>query len=65
MSLRSEAKEAMAEVTAGVRAAVFGVPFCPNCHASMVKAEEQNKEGDWGVRWLCECKAKRKEKTDE
>lgn len=33
-----------------------GVPFCPDCYASMVKTRVQNEEGDWAAHWLCECK---------
>ena len=29
--------------------------WCPDCFEIMIKAYEQNEEGDWGVRWLCEC----------
>ena len=39
-----------------MKAARVENPICPDCRAVMVKAEEQNEEGDWGVRWLCECK---------
>ena len=31
-------------------------PAWPDCSEVMVKAHEQNEEGDWGVRWLCGCK---------
>lgn len=31
-------------------------PICPDCGGVMVKAHEQNEEGDWSVRWLCGCK---------
>ena len=30
-------------------------PVCPICGEVMVRAHEQNEEGDWGVRWLCSC----------
>ena len=36
-------------------------PICPDCHEAMVKALEQNEEGDWAYRWLCGCKAKVKQ----
>ena len=32
-------------------------PICPDCNEVMVKALEQNDEGDWAYRWLCSCKA--------
>jgi len=31
-------------------------PICPDCNEVMVKAVEQNEEGDWAYRWLCSCK---------
>jgi hypothetical protein len=31
-------------------------PICPDCNEIMVKAIEQNEEGDWAYRWLCGCK---------
>lgn len=33
-----------------------GYPVCPYCHQAMVRAHEQNEEGDWAVRWVCACK---------
>ena len=35
-------------------------PICPDCNEVMVKALEQNEEGDWAYRWLCGCKVKTK-----
>ena len=29
--------------------------YCPFCRTAMVRCYEQNEEGDWGIRWLCEC----------
>jgi len=31
-------------------------PICPDCGETMVKAYEQNEDGEWGVRWLCGCR---------
>ena len=31
------------------------LPVCPDCHSTMVKANEENEEGDWCVKWLCDC----------
>ena len=28
---------------------------CKLCEQEMVRVLEQNEEGDWGVRWLCNC----------
>ena len=36
----------------------MNVIICPDCKEQMVKAKEENQEGDWGVRWLCGCKVK-------
>ena len=37
-------------------AADFGVPFCPDCYAPMVKSRLEDEEGNWARHWLCECK---------
>jgi len=31
-------------------------PVCPYCHQAMVRAHEQNEEGEWTVRWVCGCR---------
>ena len=50
------AREPSNKECAVVEAADFGIPFCPDCHATMVKTRVQNEEGDWARHWLCECK---------
>ena len=32
------------------------MPYCPDCHTSMVQSRVQNEEGDWERHWLCDCK---------
>ena len=32
------------------------MPHCPYCREEMVRAHEQNEEGEWCIRWLCGCK---------
>ena len=49
-------RRALGDFIRSILAEEFEVPFCPDCHASMVKTRVQNEEGDWARHWLCECK---------
>lgn len=33
----------------------WNLPKCPYCKERMTRAYEENEEGDWSVRWLCDC----------
>lgn len=43
----------------------MSIPICPECKETMVKAKEENSEGDWDVRWLCGCTVNVERKPNE